>query len=140
MKRATLFNNIRNRMKNVTKLQTAILATGGVILFAIILWIFIPRTNSNITHVTADTPTPVSTKFMDSAASAFLSSDNIPDINNNRKLSDIDTLNIYYRLESGPYTDVFKPNLIKNILTVKTRTRTTTFLPFINTNRIKVNM
>lgn len=120
MKRATLFNNIRNRMKNITKLQTAILATVGVILFAIILWIFIPRTNSNITHVTADTPTPVSTKFMDSAASAFLSSDNIPDINNNRKLSDIDTLNIYYRLESGPYTDVFKPNLtdteiVKNV-------------------------
>lgn len=111
MKRAALFNGIRQRIKNLGMARTAIVASVVIILLAIILWIFIPRTNSNITYVTADTPTPESTQFLDSVASAFLSSDNIPDINNNRKLSDINALNIYYKLASGPYTDVFKPNL-----------------------------
>ncbi len=111
MKRAHKFSNIRRRLTKITKLQAIILTATVAITLGIILWIFIPNHNSNVTRVTADAPAPQSTRFIDGASSAFLSSDNVPDINNNRELSSIQSLDINYRWESGPYTDVFKPNL-----------------------------
>ncbi|MDE6250359.1 MAG: hypothetical protein K2M34_01855 [Alphaproteobacteria bacterium] len=111
MKRAHIFSNIRRKLAKITKLQAIIFTSFSLIALAVLLWIFIPHNNSKIMRVTLDAPTPVSMHFTDDASAAFLSSDNVPDINNNRQISSIDTLDIYYRWESGPYDDVFKPNL-----------------------------
>ncbi|MCM1225365.1 MAG: hypothetical protein NC548_64060, partial [Lachnospiraceae bacterium] len=107
-------SRIFDRIKSIPTWQI-ITATIALIVMAFLMTLFFwPRGNTGHTRFIANISAPHATEFTDNASSAFLSSDNVPDINNNRRMSDIAQLTISYQWESGPYGDAFRPNLTDN--------------------------
>ncbi len=78
-----------------------ILAGVAVIFGTVIL--LIRSNNPNITHVKTVVSTPTTQSFQDTNNAVLLSSNDIPDINNNRTLSDISPITISYDWTDGPY-------------------------------------
>ncbi len=104
-------SRIFGRIQNIPKWQKLVAAIVLIVVTFSVAWFIWPRADNARTRFIANISTPHATQFTDNASSAFLSSDNVPDINNNRRISDITPLTIYYQWQSGPYGDAFRPNL-----------------------------
>ena len=75
---------------------------GVAVIFGTI-FLFVQSHNPNITHVKTVVSTPTTQSFQDTNNAVLLSSNDIPDINNNRTLSDISPITISYDWTDGPY-------------------------------------
>ena len=63
------------------------------------------------TRTTLNATSVAPTAFLDSNSTNFITASNIPDVNNNRSLTDIQPVIVSYSWTSGPYAPTFKMNL-----------------------------
>lgn len=68
------------------------------------------RSTSNTTTVTLSADTPAPQAFADTNIANFIASDDAPDVNNNRKISDIQPLIVSYNWTGGEYAPAFRMN------------------------------
>lgn len=94
--------------------QKIALAVGGaviVIAATMAAWLFFATPAKDATELKIQTNQPAPTQFTDDNSMLFTASDNIPDVNNNRDLTEIQPLIVSYEWLSGPYQGAFKMNL-----------------------------
>ncbi len=72
---------------------------------------FAGNRTSDTPHLKLSVNTPQAIGFTDSTSTVLIQGTNVPDVNNNRRLSSITPLVISYEWTSGPYADALKMNL-----------------------------
>ncbi len=82
---------------------------GALVICAALFFVF--RGMRPETVFTMNVITPQPTTFTDDDTIAWTTNSSVPDVNNNRVLTNIDPLFISYLWESGPYAPAFRPDL-----------------------------
>ena len=67
--------------------------------------------SSNRTKMSLSVSAPTPTTFVDSNSASFITSSHMPDVNNNRGMTDISPVIVSYNWTSGEYAPAFKINL-----------------------------
>ena len=108
----------QTRRTKKTSLLRRYIRTSGIILglifalTAIGLFFFPTKSDKTILYMTVDTPTPQT--FTDTNNVTFMASNTIPDINNNRQLTQISPITINYHWIDGPYAPAFAMGMDNN--------------------------
>lgn len=102
----------KRKQKKIFKVKRLfIYILGTMLLFAGFLTWFFLSYDSEKTYMKIGCTAPSTERFLDSNYMVFDVKDTVPDVNNNRELTPIDSVTVSYNLESGFFQPAFKMNI-----------------------------